>query len=103
MIQHFAGSGVCEVTALIAATLTLVRRHRTLKVRYLMFLFQGKTVLYGLIEAASGFHHTSHNNAFDLYLLYALPNGLWIVMPGLLVITLARRAARRSLDKPKTQ
>ena len=55
---------------------------------------QGKTVLYALVEAASGFRHTAHNNAFDLVLLYTLPNGLWIVFPALIVATLARAKSK---------
>ncbi|EEH39614.2 hypothetical protein PAAG_01803 [Paracoccidioides lutzii Pb01] len=41
-----------------------------------------KTVLYALNEACSGFDNVRHNGFWTLILLYIIPNGLWIVVPG---------------------
>ncbi|KAI8093868.1 uncharacterized protein BX664DRAFT_330782 [Halteromyces radiatus] len=50
-----------------------------------VLLTLNKTVLYWLIEYFSGFHHIGHNTFFDLFFLWIIPNGLWIVVPGLIV------------------
>jgi hypothetical protein len=74
IIQHFMSIPTCELTAFAVATMTL-----------------SKTVLYGLVELASANKHTEHNSIQDLVLLYIIPNGMWIVMPLAIVLTLSRR------------
>ncbi|SAM07962.1 hypothetical protein [Absidia glauca] len=49
-----------------------------------------KTALYWLNEFFSGMNHTGHNSIFDFVLLWVIPNGLWIVVPGLILVTLGR-------------
>ncbi|KAI9740698.1 MAG: hypothetical protein M1818_004663 [Claussenomyces sp. TS43310] len=41
-----------------------------------------KTVLYGLNEYFSGFQHIGHNSILELFFLWVVPNGLWIVLPA---------------------
>ncbi|KAH0342450.1 hypothetical protein KCU81_g5670, partial [Aureobasidium melanogenum] len=49
-----------------------------------------KTVLYWLNEAFSGFGNIGHNSASDIFFLWALPNGLWIILPIYLVYVSAK-------------
>ncbi|PYI07183.1 hypothetical protein BO78DRAFT_469246 [Aspergillus sclerotiicarbonarius CBS 121057] len=42
----------------------------------------GKTILYWLNEAFSGFDNIGHNDPWTLFFLWIIPNGLWIVFPG---------------------
>lgn len=44
----------------------------------------------GLNEVFSGFANIGHNSASDMFLLWALPNGLWIVLPIYLVYVSAK-------------
>ena len=44
----------------------------------------------GLNEVFSGFAHIGHNSASDIFFLWALPNGLWIVLPIYLVYVSAK-------------
>jgi hypothetical protein len=50
----------------------------------------GKTVLFFLVEATGGFHGIGHNPAWKLVFLYIIPNGLWIVVPILILLRLGR-------------
>ncbi|GAA5887168.1 hypothetical protein JCM16303_002212 [Sporobolomyces ruberrimus] len=45
-----------------------------------------KTVLYWLVDHQSGWAATGHNTARDWWLLFALPNGLWILFPTVLAL-----------------
>jgi hypothetical protein len=47
-----------------------------------------KTVLYFMIEAATGHANTRHNSGLDYALAYLLPNSLWILVPSAIVYTL---------------
>ncbi|KAI7850470.1 hypothetical protein BDC45DRAFT_487865 [Circinella umbellata] len=49
-----------------------------------------KTVLYWLVEFFSGMRHTGHNELFDYILLWVIPNGAWIVVPGLIAYVLGK-------------
>ncbi|CAO3611351.1 unnamed protein product [Mucor hiemalis] len=49
-----------------------------------------KTVLYWLVEPFSGYQHIGHNSIKDLILLWIIPNGLWIVVPGTIVYVLGK-------------
>jgi uroporphyrin-III C-methyltransferase len=49
-----------------------------------------KTMLYFMIEANCGFSNTWHNGAFDFWVLFVVTNGMWIVMPFAIVLTLGR-------------
>ncbi|KAK1833650.1 hypothetical protein QBC39DRAFT_302500 [Podospora conica] len=44
-----------------------------------------KTVLYWLNEAFSGFANIGHNEPVHLFVFWVIPNGAWIVFPGILV------------------
>eukprot|EP00048_Salpingoeca_helianthica_P023066 m.22040 g.22040 ORF g.22040 m.22040 type:complete len:175 (-) comp8217_c0_seq1:49-573(-) len=59
-----------------------------------------KTVLYATVEVVSGSRHTSQNNWADFIFLYVIPNGLWIVFPMLIVVTLGSRIATRLYALP---
>jgi len=49
-----------------------------------------KTVLYWLVEYCSGFAHIGHNGAWDLFWLWILPNGLWLVFPSYMIYVFGR-------------
>ncbi|KAI4724396.1 hypothetical protein E4T49_07857 [Aureobasidium sp. EXF-10728] len=49
-----------------------------------------KTVLYWLNEVFSGFANIGHNDVSSIFFLWALPNGLWIVLPSYLVYVSAK-------------
>ncbi len=74
--MHFKKDARCVVVAFSASLCVLA-----------------KTVLYGTIEAVSGSRHTRQNDWFDFILLYVIPNGLWIVLPLLIVVSLGSRMA----------
>ena len=40
-------------------------------------------MLYHVVEASSGFRYTRHNAAPTFLLAYILPNGLWVMVPGI--------------------
>ncbi|ODM23745.1 hypothetical protein SI65_01334 [Aspergillus cristatus] len=42
----------------------------------------GKTVLYWLNEAFSGFENIGHNDILTLIFLWIIPNGVWIIFPS---------------------
>jgi len=44
-----------------------------------------KTILYWLQEYYSGYAEVGHNNLERLIFLWIIPNGAWIVVPGILV------------------
>ncbi|KAF4977416.1 hypothetical protein FZEAL_6061 [Fusarium zealandicum] len=45
-----------------------------------------KTALYGAHEYYSGFDNISHNSLFDIFYLWVLPNGFWIILPTYMVL-----------------
>ncbi|KAK7403467.1 hypothetical protein QQX98_010745 [Neonectria punicea] len=47
-----------------------------------------KTVLYFAHEYYSGYHNIGHNTARDLFTLWVLPNGPWIIVPAYMVYAL---------------
>ncbi|TFK68073.1 hypothetical protein BDN72DRAFT_842290 [Pluteus cervinus] len=49
-----------------------------------------KTVLYWMQEYYCNYCAVGHNNAWDLFWLWILPNGLWLVVPTLIVRTLGK-------------
>jgi len=53
-----------------------------------------KTVLYWLQEYYCSFCKIGHNNLYDLIVLWVLPNGAWLVVPGLIMITLGGDIAK---------
>ncbi|KAI8883149.1 hypothetical protein K501DRAFT_250011 [Backusella circina FSU 941] len=61
-----------------------------------------KTILYWLVEAFSGMAHTGHNSFKDMILLWVIPNGLWIVVPGAITYTLGKDLITR-LDNLKRE
>ncbi|KAJ3303815.1 hypothetical protein HDV03_003487 [Kappamyces sp. JEL0829] len=63
-----------------------------------------KTVLYFTMDACEGPHgwgNTAHNDFSTWLTLYVIPNGVWIVMPALCVLSLISHI--NSLSKPKTK
>ena len=62
----------------------------------------GKTALYAFVEIASGNRHTAHNDLQDLVLLYIIPNGLWLLFPAAIVLSMRRRILARYVHA-KTQ
>lgn len=42
----------------------------------------------GLNEYFSGFANIGHNNAYDLILLWIIPNGLWLIFPTYIIYVL---------------
>ncbi|PWY72422.1 hypothetical protein BO70DRAFT_364973 [Aspergillus heteromorphus CBS 117.55] len=48
----------------------------------------GKTILYWLNEAFSGFDNIGHNDGWTLFFYWIIPNGLWIVFPAYNIYTL---------------
>eukprot|EP01124_Arcella_intermedia_P004379 TRINITY_DN12483_c0_g2_i1.p1 TRINITY_DN12483_c0_g2~~TRINITY_DN12483_c0_g2_i1.p1 ORF type:complete len:166 (-),score=22.37 TRINITY_DN12483_c0_g2_i1:81-578(-) len=58
-----------------------------------------KTALYFILDIVSGYHHTSHNDAYHFYLYYFLPNSLWLIHTLAGVIVLGKKLI--SLQQPK--
>ena len=61
-------SPLAPLVGLIAASLTLA-----------------KTVLYWVMEYYSGFANIGHNSVERLVFLWIIPNGIWIVVPAIVV------------------
>lgn len=50
-----------------------------------------KTVLYFVMDAVSGFAQTRHNSLAMLVPYYLMTNGVWLILPALVVSKLGRR------------
>ena len=50
-----------------------------------------KTMLFVLVEFWSGWHSIGHNGFVPLLFVWIIPNGLWIVVPGLVISDTSRR------------
>ena len=50
-----------------------------------------KTMLFVLVEAWSGWHSIGHNEFMPLLFVWIIPNGLWIVVPGAVIVDTSRR------------
>jgi len=64
-----------------------------------------KTVLYALNEHYSGFAGVGHNSLGQLILYYILPNGLWLLVPGIIIVVFGRdivNSLRFAAAKEKT-
>jgi len=59
----------------------------------LSLLTLGKTVLYVLVEACSGFKYT-HWTDIKLIFWFIAPNGIWLVVPGIIVGVLFPKIVR---------
>jgi len=55
----------------------------------------GKTALYWLQEYYCGYCDIGHNAFWDLILLWVIPNGLWLVVPTLIVLQLGKDLAHQ--------
>ncbi|KAF5381724.1 hypothetical protein D9615_005623 [Tricholomella constricta] len=53
-----------------------------------------KTVLYWLQEYYCGFCGIGHNSASTLFIYWIIPNGLWIVVPAIIVARLGKDLAQ---------
>ncbi|MCJ1343878.1 hypothetical protein MMC31_002076 [Peltigera leucophlebia] len=49
-----------------------------------------KTTLYLMNEFCSGFKHIGHNTAFDILLMWILPNCFWIALPAYMILAFSR-------------
>lgn len=54
-----------------------------------------KTITYFVIEAASGWENTAHNNSRDFWLGYILPSSFWIVVPLLVIGAVSNRVTQK--------
>jgi len=68
---HVSPSATAPLIGLIAASLTFA-----------------KTVLYWAQEYYCNYCAVGHNNTFDLVLMWIIPNGLWLLIPGAIIATL---------------
>eukprot|EP01123_Difflugia_compressa_P007801 TRINITY_DN2173_c0_g1_i1.p1 TRINITY_DN2173_c0_g1~~TRINITY_DN2173_c0_g1_i1.p1 ORF type:complete len:170 (-),score=16.99 TRINITY_DN2173_c0_g1_i1:156-665(-) len=48
----------------------------------------GKTILYTLMDVVCGFCHTKENSINNLILFYIIPNGMWLLMPFLSIVSI---------------
>ncbi|GAA5850720.1 hypothetical protein JCM8547_009068 [Rhodosporidiobolus lusitaniae] len=65
-----------------------------------------KTVLYWLVdhqEGPNGWGATGHNSLRDWVVLFAIPNGAWIIVPGILSVIFGRQIARSLRVAAKTK
>jgi len=53
-----------------------------------------KTLLYFLKEYFCGFANVKHNSLQDLILYYIIPDGAWVVVPGIIMFIFGRDIAR---------
>ncbi|KZW00855.1 hypothetical protein EXIGLDRAFT_603719 [Exidia glandulosa HHB12029] len=53
-----------------------------------------KTVLYWLVEYYCNYCAVGHNNVVDLITLWIIPNGIWLIVPTLVIIRLGKDIAR---------
>ncbi|OZJ05875.1 hypothetical protein BZG36_00934 [Bifiguratus adelaidae] len=54
-----------------------------------------KTVLYFLNDYCAGWRNSGHNDLYTWVTLYLVPNGMWILVPSILVIYFANDLVRR--------
>ncbi|KZV73388.1 hypothetical protein PENSPDRAFT_648925 [Peniophora sp. CONT] len=76
-LAHVRASPIAPVVGFATAVMTL-----------------SKTLLYWLQEYFCGGCAVGHNSMKDLLLLWVLPNGLWIVVPSMIVYTFGKDIAR---------
>jgi len=80
--------------AIAAAAVTINYRGRLELAALLAFatsaLTGAKTALIFVVELASGLGNVGHNDATTLFLLFVLPNAVWIVLPLLTAVTTGR-------------
>ena len=50
-----------------------------------------KTMLFFLVEGMYDWHSIAHNDVFSMLAFYIIPNGIWVVVPTVVVFVLARR------------
>jgi hypothetical protein len=64
-----------------------------------------KTVIYFAMDFVSGFQNTGHNDGYTWTMLYLIPNGIWILVPLMLLVKLIRQltVALGSMSYKKTQ
>jgi hypothetical protein len=70
---HVLRTPIAPLTGLIVASLTLA-----------------KTILYWAQEYYCNYCAVGHNSTFDLVLMWIIPNGLWLIIPSLIIATLYR-------------
>lgn len=75
-LAHVSGWSPAPLIGFAAVTMTL-----------------SKTILYWLQEYYCGFCAIGHNTMSDLIIYWIIPNGLWIVIPSLIVVRLGKDIA----------
>lgn len=60
----------------------------------------GKTVLYWLNEAFSGFANIGHNEPLKLFIFWVIPNGAWIVVPAIIAYQAANEMINALVKSP---
>lgn len=65
-----------------------------------------KTVLYQLTDVCggpNGFVYTGHNSYDRLIIYYIIPNGVWLVVPFIIIFKLTKQLSSQKIgDKPKS-
>jgi hypothetical protein len=46
-----------------------------------------KTLFYLIIDAYGGFAHVKHNSMMDLVTMFIIPNGIWVIVPLIILST----------------
>jgi hypothetical protein len=65
-----------------------------------------KTLFYLITDAYGGFKHISHNTQFDMITMFIIPNGIWVVVPIIIIFKYYVPKIRNTiaaLDKVKTE
>mmetsp|Transcript_5973 Transcript_5973/g.10402 ORF Transcript_5973/g.10402 Transcript_5973/m.10402 type:complete len:177 (+) Transcript_5973:83-613(+) len=54
-----------------------------------------KTVLYWLYDIVGGFQSTGHNGVVRLVFIYLIPNGVWLVVPSMVMVQVGGNILRK--------
>ena len=94
VIEAMAVMSIGEA-CLVAIALMWDKRGAVRKAHLLAFvaaaLTCAKTMLFFLVEGMYGWHSIAHNDLVSMLAFYIVPNGVWIVVPFMVAITLAKR------------
>ena len=91
---------VVEIFVNVIAILYLTRRHfKTAAIIAIIAstMTASKTVLYFLMEIVDNFKYTRQDDTLTFIFFYIFPNGIWIVVPALVIYYLGAVLVR---DKP---
>ena len=80
---------------IVGIALTLDKRSASHKAHLLALLAAAltcsKTMLFFLVEGMHGWHSIAHNDVGSMLAFYIIPNGIWIVVPMVVVASLSKR------------